>query len=129
MMDLSFFLFITCTLHSVFGFAPTHTQYSRGGAASAPLLTKEKWSQPLQMSNIFDEMGKFFNGIGKNEVYKPNFDLPEVEDIDGEYVGSKRIITIPGEHSFYDFIYLLVRYFDIDFIAYCQSLLNYQQRQ
>lgn len=46
------------------------------------------------MSNMFEDMGKFFNGLGKNKV---DFDVPEVEEIDGEYVGSKRIITIPGE--------------------------------
>ena len=48
------------------------------------------------MSNIFEDMGKFFDGLGNNKVDPPKIDLPEVEDIDGEYVGSKRIITIPG---------------------------------
>jgi hypothetical protein len=48
----------------------------------------------IQLSmSIFDDVGKFFNRLGKNE---PNFDLPEFEQIEGEYVGSQRIITIPG---------------------------------
>lgn len=48
------------------------------------------------MSNIFEDMGKFFDGLGKSKTDQPKIDLPEVEDIDGEYIGSKRIITIPG---------------------------------
>jgi hypothetical protein len=81
---------VICVLPIVKGFASTRQHVTHDSGSSAARVVK----QTRLMSNMFEDMGKFFNGLGKNKV---DFDVPEVEEIDGEYVGSKRIITIPGE--------------------------------
>ena len=52
------------------------------------------------MAGFMDEVGKFFDNLGNNNNdqsgQKP-VDAEIVEEIDGVYTGSKRIITIPGE--------------------------------
>ena len=72
------------------GFAPSQQ------TASKRNYERRSSSSTLPMSNIFDDMGKFFDGLGKTKEVEPDFEVPPVEDVDGEYVGSKRIITIPG---------------------------------
>ena len=81
-------LFNFICIASVMGFAPSQQIASQRN-------DRRSSSSSLQMSNIFDNMGKFFDGLGKTKV-EPDFDVPSVEDVDGAYVGSKRIITIPG---------------------------------
>ena len=81
-------LFNFICIASVMGFAPSQQIASQRN-------DRRSSSSSLHMSNIFDNMGKFFDGLGKTKV-EPDFDVPSVEDVDGAYVGSKRIITIPG---------------------------------
>lgn len=86
-------LYMSCILSTAVGFAPTQHVVSHSANSA-----KRAAYQMKSMSNIFEDMGKFFDGLGKNKV-QADFDVPELEDIDGEYVGSKRLITIPGEHT------------------------------
>eukprot|EP00956_Cyclotella_meneghiniana_P030501 scaffold76947_cov59-Cyclotella_meneghiniana.AAC.4 len=80
------FICVVC----VKGFAP-----SQQTASKRNYERRSSSSSTLPMSNIFDDMGKFFDGLGKTKEVEPDFEVPPVEDVDGEYVGSKRIITIP----------------------------------
>ena len=72
-------------LKSVDAFVPTTVQQ------------KQLFQTSHSMAGFMDEVGKFFDGFGNNDN-KP-VDAEIVEEIDGVYAGSKRIITIPGEHS------------------------------
>lgn len=52
------------------------------------------------MAGFLDDVGKFFDGLGNNsddssDEQRSNAEL--VNDIDGAYTGSKRIITIPAK--------------------------------
>ena len=85
------FSFICVVCVKGFSFAP-----SQQTASKRNYEHRSSSSSTLPMSNIFDDMGKFFDGLGKTKEFEPDFDVPPVEDVDGEYVGSKRIITIPG---------------------------------
>eukprot|EP00581_Thalassiosira_minuscula_P001576 CAMPEP_0183735644 /NCGR_PEP_ID=MMETSP0737-20130205/47292_1 /TAXON_ID=385413 /ORGANISM="Thalassiosira miniscula, Strain CCMP1093" /LENGTH=167 /DNA_ID=CAMNT_0025969457 /DNA_START=43 /DNA_END=546 /DNA_ORIENTATION=- len=48
------------------------------------------------MAGFLDDVGKFFDGFGNNEN-EPSVQGELVEEIDGVYTGSKRIITIPAK--------------------------------
>ena len=48
------------------------------------------------MAGFLDDVGKFFDGLG-NDDNEQSSQSEIVEEIDGVYTGSTRIITIPGE--------------------------------
>lgn len=50
------------------------------------------------LAGFLDDVGNFFDGLGNNEYeYEPSGQSEIVEEIDGVYTGSKRIITIPAK--------------------------------
>ena len=48
------------------------------------------------MAGFLDDVGNFFDGLGKKDDGKSG-QSEMVEEVEGVYTGSTRIITIPGE--------------------------------
>lgn len=66
--------------------------------AFVPTHQKPACRSSHHMAGFLDDVGKFFDGLGgNNNDDDRSVDAEIVEDIDGAYTGSKRIITIPGE--------------------------------
>mmetsp|Transcript_8044 Transcript_8044/g.14098 ORF Transcript_8044/g.14098 Transcript_8044/m.14098 type:complete len:217 (-) Transcript_8044:242-892(-) len=64
--------------------------------AFVPSHQKKTCQSTLSMAGFLDDVGKFFDGFGNNEN-EPSVQGELVEEIDGVYTGSKRIITIPAK--------------------------------
>lgn len=68
--------------------------------AFVPSHPKPMHDSSLSMGGFLDDVGKFFDGLGSsnNDQSGESSGKAEiVEDIDGVYTGSKRIITIPAK--------------------------------
>lgn len=97
---------LACVLHSSSGFVPTLTnpKTTHSYCRTHAIIKKssiERNSYHTAFMSIFDDVGKFFSGLNSNNddttPNEPKFEVADVEDVDGVYTGSKRIITIPGE--------------------------------
>lgn len=66
--------------------------------AFAPLSQRPPRAASSTLAGFLDDVGNFFNGLG-NEYNEQTTSESLVEEIDGVYTGSKRIVTIPGEFA------------------------------
>jgi hypothetical protein len=97
---------LACVLHASSGFVPTLTnpKTTHSYCRTHDIIKKsstERSRYHTAFMSIFDDVGKFFSGLNSNNngttPNQPKFEVADVEDVDGVYTGSKRIITIPGE--------------------------------
>ena len=78
------------SLVMVDAFIPAHTHNN-------PVQHHTTTNRPHNMAGSMDDLSNFFDGLGDNNNNESSRNAEIVEEIDGVYTGSKRIISIPAK--------------------------------
>ncbi|KAL3784358.1 hypothetical protein HJC23_004121 [Cyclotella cryptica] len=101
-------IIIACVLQASAGFLSTSTKQTKAHSQfrtnyGIKKSSIERNGRHKAFMSIFDDVAKFFSGLNNNDDDVPpnqsKFEVSDVEDVDGAYTGSKRIITIPEPNS------------------------------
>lgn len=84
-----FALLVLCVFPITSNFSAVHAFVSPSENHSRPNL--------LSMAGFLDDVGSFFNDLGSDNSDDSSSQSEVVEEIDGVYTGSKRIVTIPAK--------------------------------